>query len=87
MTFSTPSDDDLSVAPKLAILATLELNLAITAQLLNIAHTEISAPGADPYIPDLDSNIAATLIAQASLMTATINRYRLARRDPDPFRF
>jgi hypothetical protein len=83
MIIATPCDDDLCVAPELAILAALEVNLAVTAQVLNIAHTEILAPGADPYHPGLDTKIAAALIAQASHMIVTINRYRLALQDPD----
>lgn len=83
MIIATPRDDDLCVAPELAILAALEVSLAVTAQVLNIAHTEILAPGADPIQPGLDTKIAAALIAQASNMIATINRYRLALHDPD----
>lgn len=82
MIIATPSDDDLCVAPELAILAALEVSLVVTAQVLNIAHTEILAPGDEPYHPGLDTKIAATLIAQASTMIATINRYRLALGDP-----
>lgn len=83
MIIATPSDHDLCVAPELAILAALEVSLAVTTQVLNIAHTEILAPGAAPYHPGLDTEIAAALIAQASHMIATINSYRLALVDPD----
>jgi len=83
MIIATPCDDDLCVAPELAILAALEVNLAVTVQVLNIAHTEILAPGADPNDHGLDTKIAAALIVQASDMIATINRYRLALVDPE----
>lgn len=78
MIIATPCDVDLCVAPELAILAALEVSLAVTAQVLNIAHTEILAPGDAPSPPCLDTKIAAALIAQASTMIATINSYRLA---------
>ena len=85
MTPHLPSTTDLCCAPELAILAALEVSLALTTEVMNIAHTEILAPGADPYHPGLDSQIAVILIAQASDMIATINRYRLALLDPDAF--
>ncbi|MGH8897906.1 MAG: hypothetical protein ACRDZ4_13005 [Egibacteraceae bacterium] len=83
MIITTPCDDDLCVAPELAILGALEVNLAITIAVLNIAHTEILAPGAASPPRSPDSTIAAALIAQSSHMIATINRYRLALVDPD----
>jgi len=83
MNITTPCDDDLCVAPELAILASLEVNLVIAGNVLNIAHTEILAPGADRHPPNPDSQIAAEIIAQANRMVATINRYRLALIDPD----
>ena len=83
MIIATPADDDLCVAPELAILTALEAILAIAAQVLNIAHTEILAPGADRYGPSLDTCVAAEIIAQATHTIATINRYRLALVDPD----
>ena len=83
MIISTPCDADLCVAPELAILGALEANLAIAIAVLNIAHTEILSPGADPPQRNSDSAIAAILIAQSSRMIATINRYRLALVDPD----
>ena len=82
MIISPPCDDDLCVAPELAILGALEVSLAITIAVLNIAHTEIIAPGADPPPRNPDTTIAAALIAQSSHMIATINRYRLALVDP-----
>lgn len=78
MIIATPGDEDLCVAPELAILAALEVTLAVTVQILNIAHTEIVAPGAGRYAPAADTLIAAQIIDQASHLIATINRYRLA---------
>ena len=78
MIIATPGDEDLCVAPELAILASLEVTLAVTAQVLNIVHTEIIAPGAGHYAPAADTQIAGQIIAQSSRLIATINRYRLA---------
>ncbi len=39
MIMAIPADDDLCVAPELAILTALEAILAVAAQVLNIAHT------------------------------------------------
>jgi hypothetical protein len=83
MIIATPADDDLCVAPELAILTALEVSLAVAVQVLNIAHTEIFAPGADRCVPNPDTRVAAEIIAQATLMITTINRYRLALLDPD----
>lgn len=49
----------------------------VTAQTLNIAHTEILAPGSLPTVA-ADTQIAAQIIHQASRLVATINRCRLA---------
>jgi hypothetical protein len=84
MIIATPGDDDLCVAPELAILAALETSLVVAAQVLNIAHTEILAPG-QRHDPAADTRIAAEIIAQATQLAATINRYRLALLDPDNF--
>jgi len=83
MIIAIPHGDDLCVAPELAILSALETSLAIAAQVLNIAHTEILAPGDDRHDPCLDTRVAAEIIAEATHMIATINRYRLALLDPD----
>lgn len=83
MIIAIPHDDDLCVAPELAILTALETSLTIAAQVLNIAHTEILAPGDDRHPPLLDTRVAAEIIAEAAHMIATINRYRLAILDPD----
>jgi len=83
MIIAIPPDDDLCVAPELAILTALEAGLAIAVQVLNITHTEILAPGDDRYPANLDIRIAAEIIAQATCMIASINRYRLALLDPD----
>ncbi len=85
MIIAIPPDDDLCVAPELAILTALEASLAIAAQVLNIAHTEILAPAAERCAPSLDTRVAAEIIAQAAHLIATINRYRLALLDPDAF--
>jgi hypothetical protein len=82
MIIAIPTDEDLCVAPELAILTALEASLAIAAQVLNIAHTEILAPGS----PRLDTRVAAELIAEAARMIATIKpmplRTPLPRRLP-----
>ena len=83
MIIAIPTDEDLCVAPELAILTALEASLAIAAQVLNIAHTQILAPGHDPQERHLDTRFAAQIIAEAAHMIATINRYRLALIDPD----
>lgn len=83
MIIAIPHDDDLCVAPELAILTALETSLTIAVQVLNIAHTEILAPGDDRHPPSLDTRVAAEIIAEAAHMIATINRYRLAILDPD----
>jgi hypothetical protein len=83
MIIAIPHDDDLCVAPELAILAALEASLAIAAQVLNIAHTELLAPGDDRLTPYLDTRVAAEIIAEANHLITTINRYRLALLDPD----
>jgi hypothetical protein len=83
MIIATPSDQDLCVAPELAILAVIEVSLAVAIKVLNIAHTEILAPAAESYHPPLDARIAAEIIAQATRLLATVNRYHLALRDPD----
>jgi hypothetical protein len=83
MIIAIPPDDDICVAPELAILAALEAGLAITVQVLNITHTEILAPGDDRHPPNLDTRIAAEIIVQSTSMIATINRYRRALLDPD----
>lgn len=85
MIITTPCDDDLCVAPELAILTALETTLVVTAQILNIAHTEILAPGAERCVPAPDTRVAAEIIAQANRMIATINRYRMALLDPEAF--
>ena len=87
MIIATPGDQDLCVSPELAILTVLEASLAVATQVLNIAHTEILAPGADPPEPNIDTRIATQMIDQATHMIATINRYRLALLLPDSSRF
>jgi hypothetical protein len=83
MIISTPAADDLCIAPELAILAALEVSLVVAAQVLNLAHTEILAPGDERHPPSPDTKIASEIITQASRLTASINRYRLALVDPD----
>ena len=83
MIIAIPHDDDLCVAPELAILTALETSLAIAAKVLNIAHTEILVPSDDRHPLFLDTRVAAEIIAEATHMIATINRYRLALLDPD----
>jgi hypothetical protein len=83
MIIKTPAVDDLCIAPELAILAALEVSLVVAAQVLNLAHTEILAPGDERHPAALDTKIAAEIIAQATGLTATISRYRLALLDPD----
>ena len=83
MIIAIPHDDDLCVAPELAILTALEASLAIAAQVLNIAHTEILAPGDDRLPLYVDTRVAAKIIAEATHLITTINRYRLALPDPD----
>lgn len=83
MIIAIPPDADMCVAPELAILAVLEVSLATAARVLNIAHTEILAPGDARYPPYLDTRVAAEIIAEATHLIATINRYRLALLDPD----
>jgi predicted RNA-binding Zn ribbon-like protein len=78
MIIAVPADEDLCVAPELAILTALEASLAIAAKVLNIAHTEILAPGDRRCDPSLDTRVAAEIIAEAAHLIATINRYRLA---------
>jgi hypothetical protein len=85
MIIAIPPDDDLCVAPELAILAALEAGLTIAIQVLNITHTEILAPGDDRRPANLDTRVAAEIIAQATRMIATINRYRRALLDPDVY--
>lgn len=77
MIIATPGDEDLLLAPELAVLAALEVTLAVSVQILNIAHMEIIAPGDDPYAPAADTQIAAQIIDQATRLISTINRYRL----------
>jgi hypothetical protein len=83
MIIATPADDDLCVAPELAILSALEVALVIAVQVLNIAHTEILAPGDDRHPAPPDTRIAAEIIDHAARLSAAINRYRLAIVDPD----
>jgi len=82
MIIATPADDHLCVAPELAILTVLELTLATAAQVLNIAHTEIIAPGAAHLDVSADAAVAAEIIVQATHLIAAINRYRLVLLDP-----
>ena len=83
MIIALPPDDDLCVAPELAILTALEAGLAIAVQVLNITHTEILAPSDERHPANLDTRIAGEIMAQATSMIATINRYRRALLDPD----
>lgn len=83
MIIATPADDDLAVAPELAILSALEIALVVAAQVLNIAHTEILAPGDDRLPAGADTKVAAEIIAQAARLLESINRYRIAIVDPD----
>jgi len=83
MIIAIPHDDDLCVAPELAILTALETSLAIAAQVLNIAHTEILAPGHDRHDPCLDTRVAAEIIAEAAHMIATRPRPMDQRRAGD----
>jgi hypothetical protein len=85
MIIAIPPDDDLCVAPELAILTALEAGLAIAIQVLNITHTEILAPGEDRLPANLDTRVAAEIIGQATHMIATISRYRRALLDPDVY--
>jgi hypothetical protein len=85
MIISTPADDDLCLAPELAILSALEIALVVAAQVLNLAHTEILAPGDQRHPASPDTKIAAEIIAQATHLVAAINRYRLALVEPDAF--
>jgi hypothetical protein len=83
MNIALPPDDDLCVAPELAILTAIEAGLAIAVQVLNITHTEILAPGDDRHPASFETRVAAEIMAQATSMIATINRYRRALLDPD----
>ena len=83
MIIATPADDDLAVAPELAILSALEVALVVATQVLNIVHTEILAPGDDRRPADPATQVAAEIIRQATALVAAINRYRLAIVDPD----
>jgi hypothetical protein len=83
MIIKTPAVDDLCIAPELAILAALEVSLVVATQVLNLAHTEILAPGDERHPATTDTKIAAEIIAQATGLMAAINRYRLALLDPD----
>jgi hypothetical protein len=85
MIIAIPPDDDLCVAPELAILTAIEAGLAIAVQVLNITHTEILAPGDDRHPANLEIRVAAEIIAQATHMIATIGRYRSAILDPDAY--
>jgi hypothetical protein len=85
MIINTPAADDLCIAPELAILSALEVALVVAAQVLNVAHTEILAPGDDRHPASPDTKIAAEIITQAARLAAAINRYRLALVDPDAF--
>jgi hypothetical protein len=87
MIIDIPPDNDLCVAPELAILTALEASLAIAARVLNIAHTEIFAPGHDRTDPSPDTCAAAEIIAEAAHLITTINRYRLTLLDPDAYPF
>ena len=57
MIIALPPDDDLCVAPELAILTALEAGLAIAVQVLNITHTEILAPSDERHPANLDTRI------------------------------
>jgi len=83
MIIATPRDEDICVAPELAVLAALQVTLAVTVQMLNIAHTEIIAPGDTSPTQYPDTKIAAQIINQAARLITTINRYRLALGAPD----
>jgi hypothetical protein len=83
MIIGIPAPDDLCFAPELAILAVLEASLVVATQVLNLAHTEILAPGDERHPATLDTKIAGEIIAQAADLITAINRYRLALLDPD----
>ncbi len=83
MIIKTPAVDDLCIAPELAILAALEVSLVVAIQVLNLAHTEILAPGDERHPATHETKIAAEIIAQATGLMTAINRYRLAILDPD----
>jgi hypothetical protein len=70
MIIATPADDDLCAAPELAILSALEVALVVAAQVLNIAHTEILAPGDDRHPAAPDTKIAAEIIDHAAHLAA-----------------
>jgi hypothetical protein len=85
MIISTPADNDLAVAPELAILSALEVSLLVAIQTLNIAHTEILAPADHRHPPDPATLVAAQIIRKATSLAAAINRYRLAIFAPDDY--
>lgn len=78
MRITIPTDEHLCIAPEFALLTALEVDLVLTVEILNLAHTEIRSPGAGSHPLGRDSQIAAALIAQASQLVATIYRYRLS---------
>ena len=83
MIIAIPPDDDLCVAPELAILTAIEAGLAIAVRVLNITHTEILAPGDNRHPASFEIRVAADIIAQATHMIATIGRYRQVLLDPN----
>jgi hypothetical protein len=66
MISTTPAADDLCIAPELAILAAPEVSRVVAAQVLNVAHIEILAPGDERHPTSPDTKTAAEIIAQAT---------------------
>lgn len=85
MIIPTPTAHDLRLVPELAILAALEVSLAITIEVIFACNPQLTchASHADHVDEDLAPILqtAHTLASQAAQLRATINRYRLTLLD------
>lgn len=75
---SLPSTNHLCESPQLAVLATLQSNLRLAAQVLDIQHPELgSLPDIFPD-PDADSLLAQLIIDRCRELSELVLCYRLA---------
>jgi hypothetical protein len=74
---TTPTVEQLGIAPELSALAILESALQATTAALLAAQPELLLPD-DEDPSSLQARVAEEIIEQSRLLRGTINRYRLA---------
>lgn len=81
-----PSTDHLCMSPQLAVLATLQSNLRLAAQVLDIQHPELGRLADLFPDPDADSLLAQLIIDRCRELSELLLCYRFALHPPSQTR-